>query len=92
MASTSSRDVPDGVEFIYGERGLVTARDIETNIAASGDTKAAALAELADALALHEGGGEPIEDETAFLREIGLDPAEIDAAREEHDEPPEFLR
>jgi hypothetical protein len=77
MVSTSPRDVPDGIEFIYGERGLVTARDIEMNIAASEDTKAAALAELADAL--HEDGGEAIENETAFLREIGLDPAEIEA-------------
>jgi hypothetical protein len=32
------------------------------------------LAELADALALHEGGGEEIEDEDAFLREIDIDP------------------
>jgi len=35
------------------------------------------LAELADALVLHEGGGEEIEDEDAFLREIGLDPEEV---------------
>jgi hypothetical protein len=26
----------------------------------------------------HEGGGEPIEDEDAFLEEIGIDPDEID--------------
>jgi predicted RNase H-like HicB family nuclease len=51
----------------------VTATDVETGVAASGDSKADALTELADVLILHEGGGEEIEDEDAFLREIGID-------------------
>jgi predicted RNase H-like HicB family nuclease len=73
MATTDRRDEQDGVRFSY-EEDLVTAIDVETGVAASGDSKADALAELADTLALHEGGGEEIEDEDAFLREIGLDP------------------
>ena len=64
-------DEQDGVRFSY-EKGLVTAIDVETGVAASGDSKADALGELADALALHEGGGEEIEDKDAFLRDIGL--------------------
>lgn len=68
-----------GVEFTHeDDTGLVTARDVETGVASCGETKAEALAMLAEALTLQEGGGEPIEDEDAFLEEIGLDPDEID--------------
>lgn len=80
MATTDRRDDGDGVRFSYEEH-LVTATDGETGVAASGESKAEALAALADALALHEGGGEPIDDEDAFLREIGLDPDEVTAER-----------
>ncbi|MFB6229112.1 MAG: hypothetical protein ABEH88_11270 [Halobacteriales archaeon] len=77
-----------GVEFTYeDESGLVTARDIETGVASCGESKAEALAMLAEALALHEGGGDAIDDEEAFLREIGIDPAEI----EEDPSPPPWL-
>ena len=72
----SRRDEQDGVRFSYEEH-LVTATDVETGVAASGGSKPDALAKLADALALHEGDGEEIEDEDAFLREIGLDPSEV---------------
>lgn len=86
-------DAPsEGVEFIHEDDGLITARDIETGIASSGETKAEALTMLAEALTLHEGGGEPVEDEAAFLRDIGLDPDEIAEARAANDDFPEFLR
>lgn len=91
MASTSEEGRTEGVEFLH-EEGLVTARDIETGVASSGETKAEALAMLAEALELHAGGGEPVEDEDAFLEEIGLDPEAIADARAEHDELPEFMR
>lgn len=91
MARTSEEERTEGVE-INRDEGLVTARDIETGVAASGKSKAEALGRLADALDLHAGGGEPIEDEDAFLEEIGLDPKEIARARKERDELPEFLR
>ena len=77
MSSTAEDRREDGVEFTY-EGELVTARDIETGVASSGESKAEALAMLAEALALHEGGGEPIEDEDEFLRSIGIDPGDID--------------
>lgn len=76
MATTSENDRTDGVEFTYEEE-LVTARDIESGVAASGTSKPIALSRLADALTLHAGGGEPIDDEAAFLEEIGVDSDEI---------------
>ena len=73
MASTS-RGEPgeEGVEFIHEDDGSITARDKETGVASFGDTKAEALRMLAEALELHEGGGEPVTEEN--LREMGLDP------------------
>jgi predicted RNase H-like HicB family nuclease len=77
MASTT-RNEPnkEGVEFIHEDDGSITARDTETGVASFGDTKAEALRMLAEALELHEGGGEPVSDED--LREMGLDPADKD--------------
>jgi len=46
------------------------------------------LEQLAEVLVLMEGGGEPIEDQEAFLREIGIDPDDIDGDKEL----PEFMR
>jgi|AntDeeMetagen134_2_1112570.scaffolds.fasta_scaffold01985_2 predicted RNase H-like HicB family nuclease len=73
-----------GVEYTYGD-GLVTATDIETGIASAGETKPEALAMLSEALELHEGGGEPIEDEEAFLRKNGID---LDESDEDQSPPP----
>jgi predicted RNase H-like HicB family nuclease len=61
----------EGVEFIHEDDGLITAKDIETGVASFGDTKAEALRMLAEAIELHEGGGEPVTDED--LEEWGLD-------------------
>ncbi|GAB3705915.1 type II toxin-antitoxin system HicB family antitoxin [Halorubrum pallidum] len=81
MATTSENDRGGGVVFTY-EEDLVTARDTESGVAASGTSKPAALSRLADALTLQAGGGEPIDDEEAFLEEIGVDADEIDDAGE----------
>jgi len=89
MATQADAEPEAGVEFIHEDDGSITARDIETGIASFGDTKAEALAMLADALELHETGGEPIEDEAAFLHEIGLDP---DAVEPDSKELPEFMQ
>lgn len=53
-------------------------------MASDGETKAEALAMLAEALALHADEGEPIDE--SDLREFGLDP---DA--EEDEDLPEFM-
>jgi len=43
MATSSENDRADGVEFTY-EGDLVTARDVESGVAASGESKPVALA------------------------------------------------
>lgn len=86
MGTTAEGGRTEGVEFTF-EDGLVTARDIQSGVAASGNSKPEALARLAEALALHEGGGEPIEDKDAFLQELGIDAEEID----EDETPPPWL-
>lgn len=60
------------MELVFEDDGRVTARDVETGVASYGDTKVEALLMLAEALALHEGEGSPVEE--ADLREFGLDP------------------
>ena len=57
-----------------GDSGVpATVRDrLPAGVAAAppgGETREAALENLDEAVELHEGGGEPIEDEDAFLRE-----------------------
>jgi predicted RNase H-like HicB family nuclease len=85
--ATSTHDDPDeeGVEFIHEDDGSITARDKETGVASYGDSKAEALRMLAEALTLHEGGGEPVSDDD--LREMGLDPEETG-----DEELPEFMQ
>jgi hypothetical protein len=80
------------IEFIHESDGSITARDTETGLARGGDTRAEALSQLADVLALENGEGERIDDEDAFLEELGIDPDEVAAAREDHDELPEFMQ
>jgi len=80
-------DDPDGVEFIREDDGSITARDLETGLARGGESRAEALAQLAEVLALHNGEGEPIDDPDEFLREeLGIEPSDEDQ------ELPDFLR
>lgn len=85
MSAETADRREDGVEFIQEDDGRITARDVESGVASFGETKAEALAMLAEALALHEGDGEPVTDED--LRELDLDPAD-----EDDRDLPEFLR
>jgi len=86
MAS-ATRDASngEGVEFIHEDDGSITARDIETGVASFGDTKAEALRMLAEAIELHEGGGEPVTEDD--LDEWGLEDSESGGK-----EFPEFMR
>lgn len=74
-AETADRRRKDGVEFIY-EGGRITALDVESGVASYGESKAEALSMLAEALELHEGGGESVTEDD--LREFGLDPDDED--------------
>ncbi|QGA82467.1 hypothetical protein LC1Hm_1419 [Halomicrobium sp. LC1Hm] len=73
------------MEFIHEDDGKITARDLETGVASFGETKTEALRMLAEALELHEGGGEPVTDDD--LEEWGID----DAASGDK-KLPEFMR
>lgn len=84
MASTARDRDREGVRFVHEDDGRITAVDLETGVASFGDTKTEALRMLAEALELHEGGGEPVTDDD--LREWGLD---HDAMGDE--ERPEFV-
>lgn len=69
--------------------GWWSAVDEETGVASQGETRQRALENLDEAVALHVGdAGEPIEDEEAFLREIGIDPADV----EDTQDLPEFMQ
>lgn len=87
MASVSRDSGGDGVEFIHEADGRITARDTETGVASFGETKAEALRTLAEALELHEDGGEPVTDDD--LAELGLD---SDDVPDESAELPEFMQ
>lgn len=91
MNAFADPDPEEGVEYIF-EDGLVTAPDVQSGVASCGDSKAEALSMLAEALALHERDEVTVQDEDAVMEEIALDPDEIQSAREENDELPDFLR
>ena len=91
-ATKDGSEESDGVEFIHASDGSITAWDRETGLARGGDTRAEALSQLAEVLALENGEGERIDDEDAFLEALGIDPDEVAAARENHDELPEFMQ
>lgn len=68
--------------------GWWSAVNEETGVASQGPTREEALDNLDEAVALHMGEiGDPIEDEAAFLRELGIDPKEVEGDREL----PEFM-
>jgi len=75
MATLS--EPPDGVEFVYGDDGRVTARHLDSGVASFGETESDALRQLADALDSHFGRGEEIDDPEAYLADLGID-ADVD--------------
>jgi len=66
---------PVEISLSLGESGLWVARDEETGVASQGETRAEALENLDEAVALYRGetGREPTDEE---LREVGVDPAD----------------
>jgi len=57
-----------------------------TGLARGGDTRAEALTQLAEVIALEAGDGEPIDNPDEFLQDIGVDPDTED------EDLPDFLR
>ena len=67
------------IRLIEEDDGWWSAIDEETGVASQGKTRREALDNLDEAVALHKGEiGEPIEDDEAFFREIGINPAEVE--------------
>ncbi|ACV46297.1 MULTISPECIES: type II toxin-antitoxin system HicB family antitoxin [Halomicrobium] len=85
MASATRDDRTDGVVFEQEADGSITAKDLETGLARGGDTRAEALAQLAEVLELEAGGGEPVTDDD--LEAMGLDPDD-----EGDEELPDFMQ
>lgn len=77
-----------------GDGWVIT--DVETGVTTQGETREEALEMLDEAVALYHGeAGESIdtpEEEREALREMGIDPDEVEAAREGNDELPDFMQ
>ena len=77
------------IRLIENDDGVWSAIDEEAGVASQGASREEALANLDEAVELNETGGEPIEDEDAFLESIGIDPSEIP---DEPESLPEFMQ
>lgn len=88
-STRSGDEVVDEEIHLTREGDWWVAKDIETGVASQGETRQEALEMLDEAVALHKGEiGDPIEDEAAFLEEIGIDPDEVEPTQEL----PEFMK
>jgi predicted RNase H-like HicB family nuclease len=84
---------PRRIELEQAEDNGWVSRDVQTGVASQGDTKEEALSNLEEAVELFERDSEyDPEEEREFMEEIGLDPEEIEAARKENTELPEFMQ
>jgi predicted RNase H-like HicB family nuclease len=98
MASSTREGDPDHEDEIRmwreDEHWVIT--DVETGVTTQGETREDALEMLDEAVALYHGeAGESIdtpEEEQEVLEDLGIDPDEVEAAREEADELPEFMQ
>ena len=90
LMASSTEDGPSIEEEIrlWREDGWWIATDVGTGVTTQGPTRAAALVNLDEAVALHEGeiGHEPTDEE---LRELGIDPADNTTGQRE---PPDVLK
>jgi len=89
MASSTRDGEPEheGEIRLWREDDSWVITDVETGVTTQGDTREAALQNLDEAVALHEGEGrEPTDEE---LRELGIDPDDNTTGDME---PPEFMQ
>jgi predicted RNase H-like HicB family nuclease len=72
------------------------ATETESGVTSQGETRDEALEMLDDAIAVHYGEvGDPVEsadEEYQVLEELGIDPDEVEQARAETGELPEFMQ
>lgn len=96
-SSTDGGDDHEGREIrLLESDDWWVATELGTGVTSQGKTREAALDNLDEAVALHEGSaGESVDslaEERDVLKDIGIDPDEVEAAREAADELPEFMR
>jgi predicted RNase H-like HicB family nuclease len=86
-SSTRDGDAHEGEIRLWEEDDWWVAKDVETGVTTQGQSREAALENLDDAVALHQGeaGREPTDEE---LRAAGIDPADNTTGDEE---PPDVL-
>jgi predicted RNase H-like HicB family nuclease len=86
-SSTRDGEFRDGEIRLWQEDGWWIARDAETGVTTQGESRAAALENLDDAVALHDGerGRAPTDEE---LSAAGIDPADNTTGEQE---PPDVL-
>ncbi|TKX41422.1 type II toxin-antitoxin system HicB family antitoxin [Halorubrum sp. ARQ200] len=95
--TSTNDDVRSGqtITLTQADDGWWVARDEATGVASQGETREDALANLDEAVALHKGEiGESIdtwEEEKEALDDLGIDPEEVQQARDEHDGLPDFM-
>lgn len=84
--STPKRETPPDSSSVSITRDgeWFVAIDQVTDVASQGRSRSEALANLAEAIDLHEGGGEPIDDPDMFLAEE----LDIDVEEFEEQDPP----
>ena len=84
------------ITLTQADDGWWVARDEATGVASQGETRQDALDNLDEAVALHKGEtGDSVgnwEEEKEVLEELGIDPDEVQQARDEHDGLPEFMQ
>jgi len=83
----------DSVSLTHDGEWIVAEAD-GTHVASQGQTVAEALVNLAEAIELHQDGGEDVspDEEAAVLEELGINPDEVADARDEHDGLPESMQ
>jgi len=96
--TSTNDDVRSGrtITLTQADDGWWVARDEATGVASQGETRQDALDNLDEAVALHKGEtGDSVdnwEEEKEVLDELGIDPDEVQQARDEHDGLPDFMQ
>lgn len=87
-SSTRDGESHDGEIRLWRDDDWWVAKDVESGVTTQGASREDALANLDEAVALHDGeiGREPTDEE---LRELGIDPADNTTG---DDEPPDVLQ
>lgn len=90
-----NRDEPDQEIRLVNSGTSWVATDTDTGVASQGETRREALENLDDALALYRRDSDEAVDqdtERELLREMGIDPEEVERGREDSDGLPDFMR